>query len=107
MCQIGKYGNRVFIPRALLDSVICIAAFCIVADDTKRMSTRAIAIAQAAQAPKARTLTNLYNTRPQWLSDAQAAFDQTVAAAYGWTPDISSDDALAELLHMNLRDGRA
>ena len=38
----------------------------------------------AAQALKARTLTNLYNARPQWLADAQAALDAAVAAAYGW-----------------------
>ena len=31
---------------------------------------------------KARTLTNLYNARPQWLADAHAALDAAVAAAY-------------------------
>ena len=33
---------------------------------------------------KARTLTNLYNARPQWLVDAPAALDAVIAAAYGW-----------------------
>ena len=36
-----------------------------------------------AKALKARTLTNLYNARPQWLADAHAALDAAVAAAYG------------------------
>ena len=53
---------------------------------------------------KNRTLTNLYNTRPQWLIDAHAALDASVAAAYGWPADISDDDALRELLELNLMD---
>ena len=76
---------------------------------------RAIAIAEAARrlverdaaaekALKARTLTNLYNTRPQWLVDAHAALDGAVAAAYGWDVDISIDDALRKLLALNLSD---
>ena len=51
---------------------------------------------------KKRTLTNLYNTRPQWLADAHASLDTAVAAAYGWPVDISDDDALRELLELNL-----
>ena len=35
----------------------------------------------AAKALKARTLTKLYNARPQWLADAHAALDAAVAAA--------------------------
>ena len=54
---------------------------------------------------KARTLTNLYNERPQWLANAHAALDTAVAAAYGWPADISDDDALRELLALNLADG--
>ena len=58
---------------------------------------------------KKRTLTNLYNTRPQWLVNAHAALDATVATAYGWPADISDDDALRELLALSLasRDGPA
>ncbi len=52
---------------------------------------------------KARTLTNLYNARPQWLVDAHAALDAVVAAAYGWDAGISEDDVLRELLTLNLR----
>ena len=58
----------------------------------------------AAKALKKRTLTNLYNTRPQWLADAHAALDAAVAAAYGWPADIADDDALRELLELNLRE---
>ena len=56
----------------------------------------------AAQELKKRTLTNLYNARPQWLADAHAALDAAVAAAYGWDTDISNDEALRELLVLNL-----
>ena len=57
---------------------------------------------EAAQQLKKRTLTNLYNDRPQWLADAHAALDAAVAAAYGWPADISEDDALSKLLALNL-----
>ena len=55
----------------------------------------------AANALKKRTLTNLYNARPQWLADAHAALDAAVAAAYVWPADISDDDAVRELLAIN------
>ena len=58
----------------------------------------------AATAVKRRTLTNLYNSRPQWLVDAHATLDAAVAAAYGWSADISVDDALCELMILNKRD---
>ena len=51
---------------------------------------------------KKRTLTNLYNTRPQWLADAHAGLDAAVARAYGWDVGISDDEALRELLTLNL-----
>ena len=60
----------------------------------------------AAKALKKRTLTNLYNARPQWLADAHATLDAAVATAYGWPTDISDDDALAKLLALNLANGR-
>ena len=50
---------------------------------------------------KKRTLTNLYNARPQWLADAHEALDAAVAAAYGWSADISDDEILRELLTLN------
>ena len=55
----------------------------------------------AAKALKKRTLTNLYNARPQWLADAHDALDAAVAAAYGWPADISDDEVLRELLTLN------
>ena len=51
---------------------------------------------------KKRTLTNLYNQRPQWLANAHADLDAAVATAYGWPTDISDEDALRELLAINL-----
>ena len=55
----------------------------------------------AARALKARTLTNLYNTRPQWLADAHAALGAAVAAAYGWPEDLGEEEALRALLALN------
>ena len=55
----------------------------------------------AAKALKKRTLTNLYNARPQWLADAHAALDTAVASAYGWPADITDDDVLRKLLALN------
>ncbi len=57
----------------------------------------------AAKQLKTRTLTNLYNERPQWLANAHAALDSAVAAAYNWPAGISDEDALGELLAMNLK----
>ena len=58
---------------------------------------------ETANALKKRTLTNLYNARPQWLADAHQAIDAAVAAAYGWSADISDDVVLRELLALNGR----
>lgn len=54
-----------------------------------------------------RTLTNLYNLRPQWLANAHAALDAAVAAAYGWPADLADDDILARLLALNLERSAA
>ena len=59
--------------------------------------------AEAAVKLKQRTLTNLYNQRPQWLADAHAAIDRAVAAAYGWPDDIATEAALEKLLALNLQ----
>ena len=50
---------------------------------------------------KRRTLTVLYNERPQWLDNAHKTLDHAVAAAYGWEADIGNDEALRELLALN------
>ena len=60
----------------------------------------------AAKKLKTRTLTALYNARPQWLRDAHAALDSAVAAAYGWDEGISEDGALRNLLALNAASGR-
>ena len=55
-----------------------------------------------------RTLTNLYNARPAWLSHLHAALDAAVFAAYGWPeadaePDsLSEEELLGRLLALNL-----
>ena len=60
----------------------------------------------AAKALGARTLTRLYNARPQWLGDAHAALDAAVAAAYGWDVGISENEALARLWASNAKAER-
>ncbi|MBI3829440.1 MAG: hypothetical protein HY291_07980 [Planctomycetes bacterium] len=49
-----------------------------------------------------RTLTNLYNQRPEWLAQAHRKLDEAVFAAYGWPPDLSDDEILKRLLDLNL-----
>jgi hypothetical protein len=58
--------------------------------------------AESAAKLKKRSLTNLYNQRPAWLKNAHRALDEAVFAAYGWPPDISDDELLANLLALNL-----
>lgn len=60
----------------------------------------------AAKELKKRTLTNLYNARPQWLANAHAALDAAVADAYGWGDDwragrLDDDQILARLFALN------
>ena len=49
-----------------------------------------------------RTLTALYNERPEWLAEAHRTLDTAVAAAYGWPADIDTEDAVGRLLALNL-----
>ena len=60
---------------------------------------------EAEKELRKRTLTTLYNARPQWLVDAHAALDAAVAGAYGWDADISEEEALEKLLALNLGNG--
>ena len=59
-----------------------------------------------------RTLTNLYNARPAWLSHLHSALDSAVFAAYGWPESVSpselgEEELLGRLLALNLgRGGR-
>jgi hypothetical protein len=50
---------------------------------------------------KDRTLTKLYNVRPQWLADCHARLDAAVAASYGFPPDLSDEQILSRLLELN------
>jgi len=50
---------------------------------------------------KTRTLTNLYNQRPEWLANAHRALDEAVFAAYGWPPDLKKEEILDRLLALN------
>lgn len=45
---------------------------------------------------KKRTLTNLYNKRPEWLHLAHLKLDRAAFAAYGWT-DLKPEDLYATL----------
>ena len=56
----------------------------------------------AATELRRRTLTNLYNQRPTWLSNAHAALDGAVSAAYGWPADLADGELLERLLALNL-----
>jgi hypothetical protein len=49
-----------------------------------------------------RTLTNLYNARPDWLDAAHRQLDAAVLDAYGWSRDLADEDILARLLALNL-----
>jgi hypothetical protein len=50
---------------------------------------------------KMRTLTKLYNERPTWLDHAHRALDEAVFAAYGWPPNLTTQQILANLLALN------
>jgi len=60
---------------------------------------------EAAQQLRKRTLINLYNAHPQWLANGHAALDASVAAAYGWDAEIGEEEALGDLLELNLSMG--
>jgi type II restriction/modification system DNA methylase subunit YeeA len=55
----------------------------------------------AARELSGRTLTALYNERPTWLVEAHRKLDAAVSDAYGWSPDISTEEALNELFELN------
>jgi hypothetical protein len=50
---------------------------------------------------KNRTLTNLYNQRPEWLANAHRTLDEAVFAAYGWPANLPKEEILARLLALN------
>jgi type II restriction/modification system DNA methylase subunit YeeA len=54
-----------------------------------------------AEELKKRTLTNLYNQRPEWLANAHKALDEAVFAAYGWPSGLGKEEILSRLLKLN------
>ncbi len=61
---------------------------------------------EAAATLKKRTLTNLYNAKPAWLTHAHKTLDEAVAEAYGWGEDwraglLTDDEILARLFRLN------
>ncbi len=56
----------------------------------------------AAKLLAKRTLTNLYNARPNWLDIAHRDLDSAVFAAYGWDTSMSDEAVLEALLALNL-----
>ncbi|HSN77413.1 MAG TPA: DNA methyltransferase [Anaerolineae bacterium] len=55
---------------------------------------------------KKRTLTNLYNQRPDWLDLAHRKLDAAVLDAYGWPHDLTDEEILERLLALNLARAR-
>jgi type II restriction/modification system DNA methylase subunit YeeA len=55
----------------------------------------------SAEDLKERTLTNLYNARPDWLADAHRKLDEAVFAAYGWPSTLTDAELLEHLLALN------
>lgn len=49
-----------------------------------------------------RTMTALYNERPDWLATLHDELDQAVAHAYGWSWPLTEEEILERLLAMNL-----
>jgi len=70
---------------------------------TVRWPRRAPRDADCAAKLKARTLTNLYNQRPAWLTNANASLDSAVLSAYDWHLSVSDEALLASLLALNLQ----
>jgi hypothetical protein len=56
---------------------------------------------EAARELSGRTLTALYNDRPTWLVETHKKLDVAVARVYGWSPDISTEEALSRLFEFN------
>ena len=55
----------------------------------------------SAEELKGRTLTALFNARPDWLTAAHRTLDEAVFAAYGWPANLSKDEILSRLMALN------
>lgn len=49
-----------------------------------------------------RTLANLHNAPPTWLTQTHERLDQAVHRTYGWPYPLADDEVLARLLELNL-----
>ena len=54
-----------------------------------------------------RTLTNLYNRRPDWLANAHMTLDAACSSAYGWPANLDDAAILERLLALNLERAAA
>lgn len=63
--------------------------------------SRMVALPGMEKELAARTMTNLYNKPPVWLTKRHAALDEAVADAYGWTWPMAKDDILQKLFELN------
>ena len=75
------------------------------AEETAGFPKRPIAKVGHEADLKKRTLTNLYNLKPNWLKSAHEMVDNAVARAYGWddyTPEMADEEILRRLLKLNL-----
>jgi hypothetical protein len=54
-----------------------------------------------------RTLTNLYNQRPTWLTNCHLELDSAVLDAYGWPAGLADGEILERLLALNLERAAA
>lgn len=73
-----------------------------VAEVAPELPDRLIPVDGAAELElKKRTLTNLYNINPAWLTNAHRALNEAVFAAYGWPQDLSDDEILNRLNTLN------
>lgn len=57
--------------------------------------------ADAAKILANRTITELYNAPPSWLTHAHAVLDEAVASAYGWPADLPDEEILSRLFALN------
>jgi type II restriction/modification system DNA methylase subunit YeeA len=67
---------------------------------------------EAEKTLKTRTLTNLYNAKPAWLTHAHKALDEAVAEAYDWgdafrAGGLTDDEILARLFALNQERAKA
>lgn len=56
---------------------------------------------EAVELLKSRTMTELYNLRPEWLKLAHQRVDEATARAYGWPVDLTEEEILERLFKLN------